>query len=86
LASAHKNFWFRPCEPYLVQGRDDSRKLNFFSLQKIPVRLRILAYGVTTDFMDEYIKIGGVTTIESLKIFVKAVVLVLSIGRILEVT
>jgi hypothetical protein len=36
--------------------------------------------------MDEYIKIGGVTTIESLKIFVKAVVLVLSIGRILKVT
>lgn len=66
--------------------KDGSRRLNFSSLQKITTALRILAYGVTTDFMDEYIKIGGVTTMESLKIFIKAVVLVLSIGRVLKVT
>ncbi|KAL0012827.1 hypothetical protein SO802_007935 [Lithocarpus litseifolius] len=34
----------------------------------------MLAYGVTADFMDEYVRIGESTTMESLKKFVKAVV------------
>ncbi|XP_030924673.1 uncharacterized protein LOC115951648 [Quercus lobata] len=34
----------------------------------------MLAYGVTTDFMDEYVQIGESTAIESLKIFVKVMV------------
>ena len=35
--------------------------------------LRILAYGVTVDFMDEYVRIGENTTMMSLKKFVAAV-------------
>ncbi|XP_042992278.1 uncharacterized protein LOC122318748 [Carya illinoinensis] len=38
----------------------------------------MLAYGVTTDFMDEYLKIGETTTLRSLKMFVKAVVSIFS--------
>ena len=34
----------------------------------------MLAYGVAADFMDEYVRIGESTAIESLKYFVKAVV------------
>ena len=34
----------------------------------------MLAYGVTTDFMDEYVWIGESTAIESMKKFVQAVV------------
>ncbi|KAL0004138.1 hypothetical protein SO802_011699 [Lithocarpus litseifolius] len=36
--------------------------------------IRMLAYGVSTDFMDEYLRIGVSTTIKSLKQFVKVVV------------
>ncbi|GLT53580.1 hypothetical protein SLA2020_268430 [Shorea laevis] len=38
----------------------------------------MLAYGVTADFMDEYLKIGEPTVIESLKKFVKAVISIFS--------
>jgi hypothetical protein len=38
----------------------------------------MLAYGVTTDFMDEYLKIGGTTITESLKRFVQAVISIFS--------
>jgi hypothetical protein len=34
----------------------------------------MLAYGVIADFMDEYLKIGEVMIIESLKRFVEAVI------------
>jgi hypothetical protein len=38
----------------------------------------MLAYGVTAYFMDEYLKIGEPTVIESLKIFVEAVISIFS--------
>ena len=34
--------------------------------------IRMLAYGVMADFMDEYLKIGESTTIKSFKKFVKS--------------
>jgi hypothetical protein len=55
-------------DPYFVQ------RLDFSSLQKITASRRILAYGVTVDFMDEYFNIGEATIIESLKMFVQAVI------------
>ena len=36
--------------------------------------IRMLAYGVTVDFMDEYVQIGETTAIDSLKKFVVAVI------------
>ncbi|GLT54878.1 hypothetical protein SLA2020_280400 [Shorea laevis] len=38
---------------YFVQRRDGSRRLGFSSLQKITTALRMLAYGVIADFMDD---------------------------------
>ncbi|KAK9994607.1 hypothetical protein SO802_024310 [Lithocarpus litseifolius] len=52
----------------------DTPVLGLSSLQKITAALRMLAYGMAADFMDEYVRIGESTAIESLKKFVKAVV------------
>jgi hypothetical protein len=70
---------------YFVQRRDGSKRLGFSSLQKITTTLRMFAYGVTIDFLDEYLKIGEPTTIESLKRFVKAVISIF-FRRIFKVT
>jgi hypothetical protein len=65
-------------DPYFVQKRDGSQRLGPTSLQKITVALRMLAYGVTADFMEEYLKIGETTVVKSLKRFVQAVISVFS--------
>ena len=54
------------------------KKLGLFSLQKITAALRMLAYGVSGDLIDEYIWIGETTILESLKKFVTAVIDVFS--------
>ena len=61
-------------ESYFIQKRDNAQKWGLSSLQKITAALRKLAYGVTADFMDEYVRIGESTAMKSLKKFVKAVV------------
>ena len=61
-------------ESYFIQKRDNAQKWGLSSLQKITAALRMLAYGVTADFMDEYVRIGESTVMKSLKKFVKAVV------------
>ncbi|XP_050275352.1 uncharacterized protein LOC126717583 [Quercus robur] len=61
-------------ESYFIQKRDGAQKWGLSSLQKITAALRMLAYGVTADFMDEYVRIGESTAMKSLKKFVKAVV------------
>ncbi|KAF5472220.1 hypothetical protein F2P56_008957 [Juglans regia] len=65
-------------EPYFVQRRDNSERFGISSLQKIIDALRMLAYGVTADFIDEYLKIGKTTILRSLKMFVKAIVSIFS--------
>ena len=50
-------------EPYFIQKRDNAQRLGLSSLQKITTALRMLAYGVTADFMDEYVQIIESTTI-----------------------
>jgi hypothetical protein len=65
-------------DPYFVQRRDGAQKLGFTSIQKITAALRMLAYGVTADFMDEYLKIGEATVLKSLKRFVQAVISIFS--------
>lgn len=50
------------------------RRLGLLSLQKIMATLRMLAYGVLDDYIDEYIKIGESTTIESIKYFGQTIV------------
>ena len=63
---------------YFVQNRNSANKLDLSSLQKITTALRMLAYGVSGDLMDEYVRIGETTALESLKKFVTAVIDVFS--------
>ncbi|XP_023874182.1 uncharacterized protein LOC111986730 [Quercus suber] len=44
---------------------DSAQKWGLSSLQKITATLRMLAYGVTADFMDEYLRIGESTAMKS---------------------
>ena len=61
-------------DPYSIQATDAVRVLGLSSLQKITAAGRILAYGTPADSMDEYIRIGESTAIQSLRRFVKAVI------------
>nr|XP_023887251.1 uncharacterized protein LOC111999355 [Quercus suber] len=61
-------------ESYFIQKRDNAQKWGLSSFQKITTALRMLVYGVTADFMDEYVRIGESTAMKSLKKFVKVVV------------
>ena len=63
-------------DPYFVQRRDACGKVGLSSLQKISAAFRMLAYGVPADSVDEYVRIGESTVIESLKKFVKAIIAV----------
>ncbi|KAF8377981.1 hypothetical protein HHK36_031370 [Tetracentron sinense] len=60
--------------PYFVQKTDTLGMLSLSSLQKIITAMRMLAYEVAADYVDEYVRIGESTAIESLKKFVQAVV------------
>ena len=44
-------------EPYFVQKRNVANTLGLSSLQKMTAAIRMLAYGVLVDFMDEYLRI-----------------------------
>ena len=46
---------------YFVQRRDGCGKLGLSSFQKVTIVFRMLAYGVSADSTDEYIKIGEST-------------------------
>ena len=61
-------------DPYFIQRTDAVRVLGLSSLQKITAAYRILAYRTPADSMDEYIRIGESTIIESLRRFVKVVI------------
>ncbi|XP_062114075.1 uncharacterized protein LOC133825101 [Humulus lupulus] len=61
-------------EPYFVQRRDAAKRLDHSSLQKITAAMRILTYGVSRDFVDEYLRIAKNTTTECLKKFIKAII------------
>ena len=65
-------------DSYFIQKRNVVEMLSLSSLQKMTAALRILAYGVTIDSTEEYVRIGKSTAIESLKKFVKAVVNIFS--------
>ena len=59
---------------YFVQRRDALGRIGLSAIQKITAAMRMLAYGVSTDATDEYVKIGESTTIKSLKRFCRAVI------------
>ncbi|KAF8396461.1 hypothetical protein HHK36_018083 [Tetracentron sinense] len=65
-------------DPYFVQKINAIGILGLSSLQKITTAMRMLAYGIVTDYVDEYMRIGESTAIESLKNFVQAIVAIFS--------
>ncbi|XP_062177756.1 uncharacterized protein LOC133882538 [Alnus glutinosa] len=65
-------------EPYFVQRRDAAKKLGHSSLQKITAALRMLAYGVSGDFMNEYLGIAENIATKCLRKFVKSVISIYS--------
>ena len=65
-------------EPYFIQKRNAVKKLGLSPLQKMTATLRMLAYRVAADFMDEYVRIAETTAITSMKKIVVAVVAIFS--------
>ena len=65
-------------DSYFFQKRTSANKLGLSSLQKITILLRMLAYGVSGDLIDEYVRIGETTALESLKKYVTALIDVFS--------
>ncbi|KAK9289360.1 hypothetical protein L1049_007515 [Liquidambar formosana] len=65
-------------DQYFVQKRDVCGVVGLSSLQRIKAALRMLAYGVSIDAVDDYMRMGETTAIEALKRFIKAVIAIFS--------
>ena len=52
---------------YFVQRVDAANKEGISPLAKCTTPMRMLAYGVAADVVDEYIQMGGTTTLECLR-------------------
>jgi hypothetical protein len=61
-------------EQFFVQGINVTGTLGFTTCQKITAAIKMLAYEVTGDYMDEYLRILETTAMMSLKLFAQAVV------------
>ncbi|CAM8911735.1 unnamed protein product [Rhodiola kirilowii] len=61
-------------DDYFTQREDAAGVRGLSPLQKITAAIRMLAYGTAADAVDDYIRIGESTTIESLRRFVRAIV------------
>uniref|UniRef100_A0A0D3B850 DDE Tnp4 domain-containing protein n=1 Tax=Brassica oleracea var. oleracea TaxID=109376 RepID=A0A0D3B850_BRAOL len=59
---------------YFTQRVDAAYKEGIFPLAKCTTAMRMLAYGVAADAVNEYIKIGGTTALECLRRFCKGVI------------
>ena len=59
---------------YFVQRRNVANTIGLSGEQKMTVALRMLAYGMSADSIDEYVRIGESTTIECVKRFCQGVV------------
>ncbi|XP_029144610.1 uncharacterized protein [Arachis hypogaea] len=60
--------------PYFQQRVDATGRRGLSPLQKCTVKIRMLAYGVGADAVDDYVRIGESTTIEYLEKFVEDVI------------
>ncbi|XP_072054371.1 uncharacterized protein [Arachis hypogaea] len=60
--------------PYFQQRVDATGRRGLSPLQKCTAAIRMLAYGVVADAVDDYVRIGESTTIECLEKFVEGVI------------
>ena len=65
-------------DPYFVQKNDAVGNIGLSPLQKMTAAIRMLAYGVAADVVDDYVRIGESTAIESLQRFVSTIVAIYS--------
>ncbi|RWR85040.1 putative nuclease HARBI1 [Cinnamomum micranthum f. kanehirae] len=61
-------------DPYFQQKRNCAGSLGLSALQKVTAAVRMLAYGVAADAVDDYVRIAESTSIESLEKFVQAII------------
>ncbi|CAJ2673176.1 unnamed protein product [Trifolium pratense] len=59
---------------YFTQRADAAKKEGISPLAKCTTTMRMLAYGIAADAVDEYIKIGGTTASECLRRFCKGII------------
>ena len=59
---------------YFVQRRNAANTVGLSGEQKMTVALRMLAYSMSADSLDEYVRIGETTTIECVKRFCQKVI------------
>ncbi len=60
-------------DSYFVHKKDAIGLLSLSSIQKCTIAIKMLAYNVVVDYIDEYCRLNESTTLECLKIFVKAI-------------
>ncbi|XP_052116401.1 uncharacterized protein LOC107483216 [Arachis duranensis] len=60
--------------PYFQQRVDATGRRGLLPLQKYTAAIRMLAYGVAADAVDDYVRIGESTTIDCLEKFVEGVI------------
>jgi len=65
---------FSSSDNYFTQRVDASNREGISPLAKCTTTMRMLAYGVAADAVDEYIKIGSTTTLECLRRLCKGII------------
>jgi hypothetical protein len=55
--------------PYFCERYDATGRASLTALQKCTTALRQLAYGMTRDIIDEYMKLGKITALECLEYY-----------------
>eukprot|EP00267_Zea_mays_P054608 XP_020407859.1 uncharacterized protein LOC109945887 [Zea mays] len=60
-------------DPYFIQRPNCAGEIGLSALRKVVAAVRILAYGIPADAVDEYVRIGESTAHEALKHFCTAV-------------
>jgi len=59
---------------YFAQRVDCTGRLGLSPLQKCTAAIRMLAYGIAVDMLDEYLKVAKSTSLECLKNFMQGVI------------
>ena len=61
-------------DPYFQQRNDAVGKKGLSPLQKCTTAMSLLAYGISADAIDDYVRIGESTAVETLKQFVSNII------------
>ena len=59
---------------YFTRRRNAAGLMGFSAYQKISAAIRVIAYGIPTDYADDYLCIGEDTIIQSVRLFAKVII------------